>query len=103
MPDYARRAIEWLGDADTAMLEGDEQKLFAIVRAVEIVGEASGQVSPDMVKQNPGLPWQAAKAMRNMLIHAYPEVRADVVASTVREDFPKLIGELERILAETPE
>ena len=99
---YARKGMGFLGTADAADLEADEQKLFAILRAIEIVGEAAARVSKPMKAAHPHLPWAAAAQMRNLLIHAYPEVDVPIVVSTIREDFPPMIETLERLLKDAP-
>ena len=99
---YARKAVAFLGAAGQDELEADEQRAFAIIRALEIVGEAASRVSATLRAQAPDLPWRAAKAMRNQLIHVYPEVDLGVVVRTVREDPPGLIDAIDRLVEGTP-
>ena len=72
--------------------------LYAVTRAVEIVGEAAAQVDSAASNSLPTLPWRQATTMRNRLIHGYRTVDAETVFETVRANFPPLIAELERIL-----
>jgi uncharacterized protein with HEPN domain len=99
---YAQKAVAFLGAGGAPELEADEQKLFAILRAIEIVGEAASKVSKTLKTAEPGLPWAAASQMRNLLIHAYPEIDIQIVVSTVREDFPPMIAALKQLLGEGP-
>jgi uncharacterized protein with HEPN domain len=101
MMSYAEDAIELLGDADATALEGDKMRRYAVTYAMEIVGEAASQVtqsSRDALRQ---LPWRGAISTRNRLVHAYRGLDLEVMVSTVREDFPPLIAELERVLGDS--
>ncbi len=63
--------------------------LFALVRAVEIVGEAASKVTDDARTAIP-LPWPAIVGMRNRLIHAYFDVDRDILWTTVQQSLPEL-------------
>jgi uncharacterized protein with HEPN domain len=100
MLSYATDAIELLGGADATALAADKMRLYAVTRAMEIVGEAASQVSPAGRSALPQLPWSGAIRTRNRLIHAYKGLDPAVMVSTVNEDFPPLIAELERVLGD---
>ena len=72
--------------------------LFALLRAVEIIGEAATSVSADQRAAVPGVPWPAIIGMRNRIIHAYFDVNTEVVWKTVREEIPALIPKLKALL-----
>jgi uncharacterized protein with HEPN domain len=71
--------------------------LFALVRAVEIIGEAASRVSEPTRAALPAAPWNQMAAMRNRLIHAYFDVNRDVVWQTAIEEIPALVTVLEAI------
>ena len=96
--DYAGKAIRFLGPLDAASLEDNDEKLFAVIRAVEVVGEAASRLSKGLQTETAHLPWRDARNMRNLLIHAYPEVRVPTLVETVRNDFPQLIADIEALL-----
>ncbi len=73
---------------------------FALVRAIEVIGEAAGQVSPEARAAYAAVPWVAIVAMRNRLIHAYFDIDLDVVWHTVTHELPDLIAELQTLLAQ---
>lgn len=98
MRDNARRAVTFLGEADAAALEADELRLFAVLHAIQVVGEAAAKVSDTSRLQNPGVAWSQATRMRHLLVHNYNEIKVDIVVQTVRDDLPGLIAELETIL-----
>ena len=72
--------------------------LNAVVRSLEVVGEAASQVSNEYRSKYSGIPWKSIISMRNRLIHAYFDINFNLVWSTVKDDIPKLISELENIL-----
>jgi len=71
---------------------------LALVRFMEIVGEAGATVSPEGRAELTGVPWREIVARRNRLIHAYFDVNLDVVWETVQNDLPPLISTLEKAL-----
>lgn len=95
---YAEEARSILEDRDGAALRADRIRLLAITRAVEIVGEAATQLPSDVSAALP-IDLQPAIAMRHRLIHGYDSVSADIVAKTVRDDFPAFIEALRSALA----
>jgi len=89
--EAASKAQEFLRDMDQESFAEDEKTVFAVIRALEIVGEAARRVPADFRDQNPGIPWRSMTGMRDKLIHDYFGVSIDVVWKTVHEDLPALI------------
>ena len=83
-----------------ADLEDDEQLALAIVKSIEIAGEAAAHVGVDVRAQLPGIPWPKVVGMRNHLIHSYFAIDNDRVWDTATEDLPKLKAIIERYLNE---
>ena len=75
---------------------------LAIVRLLEIAGEAATHVSEPVQDALPGIPWQQITGARNRLIHGYFDVDLDIVWAIVQDDLPPLIAQLERVLAQHP-
>jgi uncharacterized protein with HEPN domain len=96
---YAEEACAILGDRDGPALRSDRVHLLAVSRALEIVGEAANQL-PGEIAQNLPIDLRPAIAMRHRLIHGYDSANADIIAKTVRTDFPGFIASLRAILAE---
>jgi uncharacterized protein with HEPN domain len=77
----------------------DRQLALALVKCVEIVGEAASQVSSD-AKEEVALPWRDIIGMRHRLVHAYYDINLEVLWRTVHDDLPPLIHTLKSVLGE---
>ncbi len=95
MLDHAREAIALAGGRSRVDLAKTRLLELALVRLVEIVGEAASRVPPAQRAQYPGIPWEDVVGMRNRLIHGYDSVDLDVLWNTVVEDLPQLVQALE--------
>ena len=73
---------------------------LALVKSIEIIGEAGTRVSEEGRDATPDVPWPEIVAMRNRLVHAYFDVNLDVVWETVRKDLPALVAALQGALNE---
>lgn len=67
---------------------------LAILKAVEIIGEAASRVSDATTADHPDIPWVEIIGMRNRIVHGYASIRLEVVWRTVREDIPALLEQL---------
>lgn len=76
----------------------DLKTQHAVIRNIEIIGEAVKRLPDEFKKNYPGIPWQPAGDMRNFLIHDYPDVIPDVVWKTVTDDLPLLKKQIQEIL-----
>ena len=70
----------------------------AVVKALEIIGEAAGRISEEARKAHPEIPWGEIIGMRNRLVHGYFEVDWEKVWDTVRHDLPPLIAMIEPLV-----
>ena len=95
--DAADAAARFAAGRQRADLDTDQMLLFALVRAVEIVGEAASKVSEESRIALP-LPWSAMVGMRNRLVHAYFDVDRDVLWNTVCLSLPSLREAVHRAL-----
>lgn len=71
-------------------LRGDHMRLDAVLRNVEIIGEAARHIPDDVAKRYPGIDWANARAMRNILAHGYAIVSFEIVWRTIIKDIPPL-------------
>jgi len=70
----------------------------AVMRRIEIIGEAARRVSAETQAEFPDIPWREMTSMRNLVIHEYDIVDLGQVWDTVRENLPPLIEKLSKIL-----
>ena len=98
MLEYAREAIGLMRDKQRANLDTDRTLGLATLRCLEIVGEAASHIPESLRQQHPQIPWQQIIGTRNRLVHGYDFVDYDIIWSTITEDLPPLIAELEKIL-----
>jgi uncharacterized protein with HEPN domain len=79
-------------------LDIDRKLKHALVRLLEIIGEAANGMSSDIMKKYPDIPWKEMIGMRNRLVHGYFDVDLDIVWQTVTEDIPPLKTLLEDLV-----
>ena len=95
--ESARLAVSYVQDSSIDDFLANTQLQDAVIRRIEIIGEAARHISEQTRALLPNLPWVDMAGMRNFLIHQYGEVDAHVVWDTVKIDLPPLIAELESI------
>jgi uncharacterized protein with HEPN domain len=98
MLEAAEKAIRFSEGRSRADLDVDELLALALVRLLEIVGEAATRVAETEREQHGTIPWAQIIGMRNRLIHGYDVVDLDVLWETVRKDLPQLIAGLRSII-----
>lgn len=98
MLDAVREAESFIRGKTRNSLDTDRQLVLALVKSVEIIGEAAGRINPELKKEIPQIQWAEIISMRNRLIHAYFDINLDTLWNTVVQDFPPLIAELEKII-----
>jgi uncharacterized protein with HEPN domain len=79
-------------------LDHDRMLILAILKDLEIIGEAAGRISRETKQGNPTVPWDEITGMRNRLIHGYFDVNLDVVWETISHDLPQLLVNIATIL-----
>ena len=103
--DYVEDVIEAMDDA-VSFVEGvkredlvkDRKTIYAVVRALEIIGEAVKRIPDGVRDRYPQIPWKDMAGMRDKLIHEYFGVNIKRVWKTVKEDIPNLKPLFEKIL-----
>ncbi len=98
MLDAAEQAIAFARSRSRSDLDSDQMLVFALVKAVEIVGEAANQVAKETRDTYPNIPWPEIIGMRHRLIHAYFDINLDILWQTVQSDLPALAKELGKAL-----
>lgn len=95
MLDHSREASAMAGDRSRDELHSDRMLNLALVRLLEIVGEAAARIPEDFRSQHPEVPWQDVADLRNRLIHGYDAVDLDVLWAIITDDLGPLIVQLE--------
>jgi len=98
MLDHAREAVAMIRGRTRPDLDRNRMLELALVRLVEIVGEAARQVSERGRARYSSIPWREITSMRNRLVHGYDEVDLNVLWDPVTADLPPLIAALEEIV-----
>lgn len=102
--DAMDKAEAFIGDMDLDVFSRDDKTAFAVIRSLEIIGEAAKKIPANLRRRFADIPWTSLAGMRDKLIHDYVGVSLEVVWKTVREDIPmvrpKLIVMLEIIQKE---
>ena len=98
MLDYSREAVELVAARSRGDLDSDRLLELALVRLIEVAGEAAARVSPATQARHPQIPWALIIGMRNRLVHGYDTVDHQALWDTLTDDLPALIGELESIV-----
>ncbi|MBW6471896.1 MAG: DUF86 domain-containing protein [Anaerolineaceae bacterium] len=70
----------------------------AVIRRIEIIGEASAKIDPSFQEAHQEIAWHRMRGMRNRLIHDYNEIDIELVWQTIQVDIPDLKKKIERIL-----
>lgn len=89
--DAARKAVAITAGKTRDDLDRDEILALAVVRLLEIVGEAAKHLSDTFRAAHPGIPWRLMAGTRDRLIHGYFDVDLSIVWAIVTEDLPPLI------------
>ena len=102
MLDAAREAVHFAEGKTRDHLDGDRMLALALMKCIEIIGEAAANISNKGREALPAIPWKSILGMRNRLVHAYFEIDLDVVWYTTTVSLPPLIQILEGILKPEP-
>ncbi len=99
MLDYSREAVGMMQGQVRADLDTDRKLNLALIRLLEILGEAANRVPPSDRAKYPQIPWPQLISLRNRLIHGYDQVDFDILWQILNQDLPTLTRELEKIVA----
>ncbi len=99
MRDAIGKVQTFLHGRQRSDLDTDEMLALAVVRLLEVIGEAAKAVSADVKDAHPSVPWRLIGRTRDRLIHGYFNVDLDIVWQIATTDLPPLADELDLMLA----
>jgi len=71
--------------------KSDDKTFSAVIRKIEIIGEAAKSIMPDIQASSRDIPWSVLARMRDKLIHGYFGIDADVIWKTINNDLPEIL------------
>ena len=100
MLDHAVEAVSLVEGRSREDLDSDRLLNLALVRLLEIVGEAAARLSAETRDGCPQIPWPDIIGLRNRLIHGYDIVDFDILWDIVRDDLPALVVQLRKVVSD---
>ena len=100
MLDYARDAQSFVEGMDFYAFAADRKTQYAVLRALEVIGEAAKRVPDDVQQRFPDIPWRQIIGMRNIIAHDYLGIRLSRVHATAVDFLPVLVARLPTMIDE---
>ena len=100
MRDHALRVLTATQHRSRPDLDDDEFMEAALIRWMEVLGEAARRVPDDFRARYPHVPWRQTTDLRNVLIHGYDTVDLDALWRIIQEQLPTLLEQLQAIIDE---
>jgi len=99
MLEAAEKALRFVEEKTRCDLNEDEILCLALLRLLEIIGEAAVRVSQTTRDRHSEIPWPKIVGMRNRLVHGYDQIDLEVLWQTLDQDLKPLINSLKEILS----
>ena len=92
---------EFIGTLNLEQFKSDKKTLHAVVRDLEVIGEAIKSVPAEVRDRHPSVAWQRIAGLRDILIHHYFGIDVDIVWDIVQDKLPELKAQVQGILKES--
>jgi uncharacterized protein with HEPN domain len=102
MLEFAELVINHCAGKSSEDLSDDEVLQAAVMRWIELIGEAANRVSRDTQRKHPSIPWSDIIGTRNRILHGYDEVNLQILWDTINDDIPALVSTLRKIVERLP-
>ena len=101
---HIKEAIErierYMADIQVDMLQSDDMRYYAVVKNIEIIGEAANLLTKEFRAGHPATPWKMIVGMRNYITHEYFQVKFGVVKEVITLDLPELKPQIMKYIDE---
>lgn len=94
MLNAARKAHRFTAHMNRQDFDRNELVQSAVIRELQVIGEAARLISDDTKEKHTDIPWHAIRGMRNRMIHEYFDINFDIVWDTLQQNIPSLIEQL---------
>ena len=98
--DAIRKVESYTSGIDRDVFETDDMRQDAVIRQIEIIGEASRQLPDDFQEEHDSIPWSDIIGMRNRIAHDYMNVDLDIVWEVIHHDLPSLKSSVQQLLSD---
>jgi uncharacterized protein with HEPN domain len=98
--DSIEKIESYLAGTDLGGFHGNQLLIDAVVRNLEIIGEAAANLTRELMAKYPTVEWRMAAAARNRLIHGYFDVDPQIIWDTAQNDLPRFKANILKIIEE---
>ena len=92
-----RKVDRYTAGMDWERFRQDEKTTDAVVRNLEVVGEAVRRLPEDFIARHPNVPWRQAAGLRNRIVHDYFGLDLEIIWEVIQHDLPRLRQQLENL------
>lgn len=96
--DSIEKAQTFSGNMSFEEFNRDEKTQYAVIRTLEIIGEASKKIPQEIKSNYSDIPWKQISGIRDILIHEYFGINTKIIWKTIKEDLPFLKEKISKIL-----